>query len=388
MLALLLASAWAGAVVNVDVVERNAKGVQAWRIEQLYDAGWIKKVDIETTSDGRPVILASQDYTSDGRWETNVWLWTMQMPGVWLQESVGARNLYSSLALDSHDTPHVAMTQNVADHVNNRWDIGLYYTTRDGQGGWPETFIALAEEAVIRVDNNDRPHIIYIDPPSLALVDATLRDGEWVKTVVLESPAPWDSWVRFDFRFGQDGKLHLITKAANGMNYLRLTPDLQPVLHEVFLPGNRGFVHLALDSQDEPTISYEIGWNLATAKRDATGWHETVHPFTAAGNDIIIDSHDRPHIAYRANQPLSTNPLSNHLQYATQNESGDWHYQPLFVDPDGQAWRPTVDPYDNPHIGYVMGRSVVGPQRYDDVRYATLATTAISPLAALLADLP
>jgi hypothetical protein len=101
---------------------------------------------------------------------------------------------------------------------------------------------------------------------------------------------------------------------------------------------------LALDSNDNPHISYYGNDNLKYAIWNGSGWvSQTVDAPGTVGqfNSLALDSNDDPHISYYSN---------NNLKYATWNGSG-WVMQT--IDTGGMRFSSlALDSNDAPHISY------------------------------------
>lgn len=99
---------------------------------------------------------------------------------------------------------------------------------------------------------------------------------------------------------------------------------------------------IALDSQDNPHISFYSGSALKYASRTGTNWTiQTVDPAGSSG-PLVLDSHDRPHISYS---------VTGTLIYASWDGS-KWDMQT--VDQDGAEYVSlALDSNDKPHLSYL-----------------------------------
>lgn len=99
---------------------------------------------------------------------------------------------------------------------------------------------------------------------------------------------------------------------------------------------------IALDSQDNPHISFHSGSALKYASWTGTNWTiQTVDPAGSSG-PLVLDSQDRPHIGYIVNGILI---------YASWDGS-TWNKQ--IVDQDGVGYVSlALESNDKPHLSYL-----------------------------------
>jgi len=162
----------------------------------------------------------------------------------------GIVGMYTSIALDSNDNPHISYFDSsnkdlkYAYYDGTKWNISIVDST--GDVGW---FTSIA------IDSNDHPHISYYDMTNGDLRYALFNGSSWNKIIVDSS-------------------------------------------------GDQGwFTSLALDSSDYPHISYydNFGYNLKYAYYDGGSWH--IEPIDIKGDvgyftSIKLGSSDNPHISY------------------------------------------------------------------------------------------
>jgi hypothetical protein len=185
--------------------------------------------------------------------------------GTWISETLDTSGWYVSLALDSHDHPHISyfhlfeQTLKYAHWTGSEWDIQTI-----------EKIGNVGGETSIAIDNQDNPHISYHIFSQPVLKYTHLEAGKWISETV-----------------------------------------------DTF--GGR-FSSIYLDEQQNPHISYQgDGTRLKYAYLTANGWiSETVDSELSLGwyTSLGLDSEGNPHISYH-------NLDERELKYASKN-GGLW----------------------------------------------------------------
>ena len=258
-----------------------------------------------------------------------------------------------SLALDSHDLPHMSYYDEVlsdpidgnlkyARWVGSNWSIET--VDSDGNAGAHNS---------LALDSNDHPHIAYFDNTNADLkyawwngsawnnetVDSAGYVGKYTSIALDSQDYPHVSY-QAQIRVG--GAAHYDLRHAwwNGSAWNIETVDTY-VSHDI---------SMGLDSHDYPHISYndDVDVNLKYARWTGSAWNiETVDPLRLVGHmsSLALDSHDYPHIGY-------IDGANDDLKYAMWNGSA-WNIET--VDSIGRVGHDpslAIDSGDFPHISY------------------------------------
>ena len=223
----------------------------------------IKTGEIAAESEVELVRIEELDESSSCSTRGNKW-WIQTADA---QDDVGK---YTSIALDSNNTPHISYFDNTNDDLKH-----AYY---DGNQWHKETVDSpgdVGEHLSLVLDSNDRPHISYRDKTNTNLKYAYYDGNQWHNETV-------DSL------------------------------------------GNVGrYTSIALDGNDRPHISYldDSNYDLKYSYYNGSQWHnETVDSQGVLGmyTSIALDSNDNPHISYFSWKNDDTN---NDLKYAVMDNS-------------------------------------------------------------------
>jgi hypothetical protein len=218
-------------------------------------------------------------------------------------ETQGKVGYYASLAIDSSNRAHVGYqyvddgdvryASDVTDDVSASWSIEVVDDENDVGG-----YLSLA------LDSHDLPHISYYDGANGDLKYA-YHDGEqWVIQVVdSEGDVGLHTSIELDERDLPHIAYFDFSNAA--LKYAHFD-GTQWIITTVDSDGNVGrSASLALDSFGRPAISYYdlVNYNLKLALFDGSSWKiGIVGPLGAVrgseGTSLIFDEEDRPHIAY------------------------------------------------------------------------------------------
>jgi hypothetical protein len=273
-------------------------------------------------------------------------LWHIET--VTIAGNVGSNN---SLALDANGYPHISYLSTVTTvyGVNYMYFDGIWHWSSvenigAGPGNEINTSIALSD--------GDTAHICYYD-----------REFNDLKYASHLGSLSWDIEVVDSYsRVGQYPSLALDSNDNPHISYYREWNDynlkyayFDTVWHTqvVDSDGDVGqYTSIALDSNDNPHISYIDNTNedLKYARFDGSVWHiETVDSIGdyIEHTDISLDGNNNPHISY-----TDYSDIDSDLKYAHFNGS-TWDIQ--VVDSAGRVGSYSsiaVDNSNNPHISY------------------------------------
>lgn len=265
---------------------------------------------------------------------------------------------YVSLALDSHDLPHISYYDEIyqdpldgdlkyARWVGSNWSIET--VDSDGNVGLDNS---------IALDSNDHPHIAYFDDANDDLkyawwngsawnnetVDSAGLVGKYTSIAIDSHDYPHISY-QAQIQVGGMGHYNLRHAWWNGSAWNIETVDTY-VNHDI---------SMGLDSHDFPHMSYfsAVDKNLRYARWTGNSWRiETVDPLWGMGHmsSLALDSHDFPHIGY-------FDGANDDLKYAMWNGS-TWFIETVdSIGRVGQDPSLAIDSSDFPRISYLRADS-------------------------------
>jgi hypothetical protein len=280
-------------------------------------------------------------------------------------DSIGMVGRYNSLVLDPSGLPRIAYF----DYP----DGGLKYASWNGSS-WEIDNVdsACSERSIsLALDTQGNPHISYWDTSgSLRKVMHAYRAGSsWETEVVLETST--SIYYSNSLAIDDYDVPHLAYSDNEGLNYAFFNGSAwETQVIDASCEGS--YASLDLDSQGNPCIAYvdqSYFWEptLKYTRWNGSSWIvQNVRELIAPTEDtsLALDSDDNPHISY-------TYAWDGSLTY-TYWTGSEW--TTFDVDTTGNIAYDTsieLDSVDNPHFSYFdMGM--------DDLRYACLDITGIS----------
>ncbi|MGQ0535880.1 MAG: hypothetical protein ACT4PT_07390 [Methanobacteriota archaeon] len=248
----------------------------------------------------------------------------------------------------------------------------------------------VGRENHIRVDASGWPHISYYKLDVFAddydMKYAFKNETGWHVEVV-EAPGKVGAWNGLDLDANGTPHVAYCSLTLNptwcGLKYAKRNPNGTWDVEVVDTQGG-AHVAIAVDSLGRPHISYEgAGEVLKYAVWNGSAWEiETVDSDGRTGwyTSIDLDSRGRPHISYRQPDPEG-NPLRGHLMYATMPNGGSWRVEPADALGDSLESTIVVDSHDRPRIAYNYWRDQVdtpsGIRGAFMVRYAEPLSTVL-----------
>lgn len=262
-------------------------------------------------------------------------------------DSDGRVGMYSSIALDSRDYPHISYYD-----LENR-DLKYAYWTGDA---WVIQIVDaegdLGRYTSLALDGCDRPHITYYYETDEDLRYAYWTGGAWVVQTVESAGilGKFSSIVLDEYNYPHISYFHY----TDGLKYARWTGtvwDIQIVDGED-LAG--AYSSIALDGQGYPHITYshysaDTFYALRYARWADGGWEiQYVADYAGEYTSLALDGQDYPHIASTYNDGVRD------LQYTCWTGSV-WEFQTLDEDLGDFARfiSLALDGQDLPHIAYV-----------------------------------
>jgi hypothetical protein len=239
-------------------------------------------------------------------------LYATDASGAWVVTVVdadGREGFYCSLALDAQGRPHVAYQRAVTGDPN----AYLKYAYQDA-AGWHTEDVATVQDALVTIslalDPQGDPHVTF-DDASTDVHNASVR---------YYSRAPNGAWTSE-------------TAVAHG-----------------------GEGALAIGASGVPQVAYYApGYQLGYATKVGGAWTTTiVDAASVTGQEpkIALDSHERPHIAYKQGAGA---PVTDHPRYATRDANGSWVTEYVYLD-SVVSLGPNiaVDRDDRPHVVFTQ----------------------------------
>lgn len=201
---------------------------------------------------------------------------------------------YTSIAIDSHGTPHVLYVDRSSDSVK--------YAVRQ-PGGWSIQIVdslgGFTDGANLVLDNGGRPHVSYFSEVRRALLYAVRAGSAWERNVV---DTPVNHGVH-GLSVDAQGNAHLAYGYLNTrLRYARLEGTSWRIETADNETLGADHISLALDRSGLPHITYQGYATLRYAFWDGRQWNlEVVDPSEGVGlyARIAIDTVGTVHVAYR-----------------------------------------------------------------------------------------
>jgi hypothetical protein len=271
-----------------------------------------------------------------------------------------------TIAVDSNNNPHVAYThregKNAVSYVTYAsWNGTSWQNKRITEGGVLD----------LKLDSNNNPYVLYTADGyyagSSALFCASWADQEWQIQVVTQNFGGMSASLALD----SNKNPHVIYRRAlqggipanTATLYYAVLDGPQPRVMTVDSPISYSDpVHLALDSNDNPHITYGVdnpsvdgntgSQTLKYATLNASGWNiQTVFTDIEDYGNMVLDSHGYPHFTYFRSNPPHSN-LGNNLTIASWNGS-NWNSQTVLSNISSGRIYLALDSHDYPSIDYM-----------------------------------
>jgi len=261
---------------------------------------------------------------------------------VWISHAIEASALSPSLVVDSSQTPRVAYTHR-GPHVNYAsWD-GAAWVTETVEG-------PLTAGAALALDSSGDPHVAYwnVGPPFMGggFRYAAWNGSAWQAEEIEEFFTPEASSPALALDSLDRPHVAYVVAAEDSLRYATFDGAAW-VTHTVAISA--ASASLALDGADRPHVAYtHRGPYVDYAFWNGTGWvTETVDAEMAAGPALVLDAYGNPHVAYCDVRPV---PPGAGLKYAYRTPDG-WVIQTV----DHVACQDpalALDGWGNPHVSY------------------------------------
>ncbi len=264
----------------------------------------------------------------------------------WLIQAIASsQGLEStSIAIDSSDNPHVSYCD----------DSGLNYATWTGSGWSTQTIDnSCTGKSSIAIDSSGTPHIGYIGYSGESFGEVYLNYTMWTGTGWSTQTITADSCCIYGVSLALDSSdnPHISYEYDDGLKYTTRSINGWSIQNIDSMGFGEHSTSIAVDSSDKPHISYTYGssYDLRYATPSGTGWEidEVVYGFGDTGkySSIAIDASDNPHISYHSS-------TSNSLKHA-KLEGDTWSKEDIDSGEMGLHSSITIDTSDNPHISYL-----------------------------------
>jgi uncharacterized repeat protein (TIGR01451 family) len=277
--------------------------------------------------------------------------------GSWFSETVDSTTetgLYSSLALDADDHPHIGYHERVfADYnLKHAWHDGVSWNIETVDSGHATAGASLV------LDQAGHPHISYYDGSTIALKYARFDGTSWnTETVDAGGNAEGYTSLALDAA----GHPHISYVLNWYLKYAYHDGDTWQI-EIIDGLGNPSHGSLALDSYGRPHVSYYSSSALRYAWHDGTDWTTEIVDsgwFVGMYSSLALDGAGRPHISYH-------DGTNYHLKYAYK-DSGAWTIETVDSNGFGTGTDTSLvlDAFDWPHISYLGSGSALKYAWYD-----------------------
>lgn len=370
---LLLASALALPVPSGELPEGPSPLSSDWTIEVVDSIGWVGLYNsIAVDANGIPH-MSYMEYIDYDNKNLKYAKWTGTG---WSNETVDIGGGFSSIALDSNNNPHIGHSQGTNPDHNlsySRWDGGVWQSEIVDSTGNVGYHVSLA------IDANDWPRMSYVRDPVLPwdqgyrLKHAAWNGSAWNIEIVeslnhamgrtsIAVDSIGYTHISYAVRVGENSTLKYAS--WNGSAWIIETVDTVDTNEYVGSAND-----LALDGHDRPHIAYDDLTNrdLRYAWWNGSAWNVSVVEsagWVGGGPSIALDGNDRPHIGY-------FNTVQHDLKYARWNGSA-WNIEVVDFDGVFGSGSLTLDDDDLPHMSYFDGMNM-------DLKYATKAELGPGP---------
>jgi putative cofactor-binding repeat protein len=278
----------------------------------------------------------------------------------WIQvvDSTDNVGYYSSIALDSNGTPHIAYSDmsnwnlKYASWSGSEWAIQVVDSLER-----VNTFASMAPS--LAIDSSDNPHISYVDDENANLKYASWTGSAWsIQTVDSQGNVGGYTSLKLD----SFDKPHISYQANYDLKYASWT-GFQWEIQTIDSDGYVGFFcSLSLDFNETPRISYCDTTNINSsnvvlkfAAWTSSGWNIQIVDSTGdvgRFDSLALDSSGNAHISYH-------DGMNGYLKYASQTGS-TWNIQVVDVEGEtgnvGLSTSLALDSKDLPHISYIDQR--------------------------------
>jgi hypothetical protein len=301
---------WVGSNWSIETVDFNG------------DVGHTNSMTLD--SNGYPHIGYYDNTNNDlkyARWDGSAW-------AIETVDSYGKVGMHPSIAIDSNSYPHISYLIQI--HVGGVGHYEVKHATWDGAAWIIETVDTnVWLETSLALDSHDFPHISYHDAIGLDLKYAKWTGSAWSIEIV-DSPGILQDFSSLALDSRDFPHIGYYDGTNDDLKYARWTGSAWSI-ETVDSIGRVGqCVSIALDKNDYPHMSYLSGDSgLKYVRWNGTAWNfEIVDPIGGdwTTTSIAVDSHDYPHISY-------SNRSRDSLKYATKAKPQKPHVN-LNIDPD------------------------------------------------------
>jgi hypothetical protein len=272
---------------TIRILKYASWNISAWNIQTI-DSIRVYDTSIALDSKNNPHL----SYITPQGLEYAIWngsTWNIQTVD---KATSDKGNKECSLALDSKDSPHIAYIKYELKHPED--DLRLIYSSSElryadwNGSAWNIQFLAGASSSPsLALDSQGNPHISYCHA---GLWYAGWNGSNWsiqlIDTVCSSASLALDS----------AGNPHISYEGKDGLKYASWTCSTWKIQTIDSTSGNT-YISLALDSKDNPKISYQNS-GLRYAFWNGSGWSIQIVDSGGDYNSLDLDSQGNPHISY------------------------------------------------------------------------------------------
>jgi hypothetical protein len=266
----------------------------------------------------------------------------------WSIQTLGGFTSFTSLALDSTGNPHISYCAYPSSLNYAKWTSEGWIIETVDSGGTAGLYSSLA------LDSGDTPHVSYYNRTDQSIRYATRPGSTWNIQTVVSAKDGGDNFFSLALDSNDNPHISFYDKLNGDLKYASWTGKTWSIITVDSQWTVGAFPSLAIDSQNNAHISYFefVNYGLKYAVSSGSNWTiETVDVQPGSSGSagtycsLALDSKGNPHISYYES-------LNGDLRYAIRSDSG-WSIRVIDSVGDVGAYSSmALDSHDIAHFSY------------------------------------